>query len=194
MSNWLDGLYLYLGRCAPNDCNANKIKDALLNRGSVCVICVSDEELIKIKNGLKKTTTLSKDLKEVTIYDKGTSNEICSFVNLLENQNLKNNCNIKTDVNIRTDINIRPSDVKNASKLYKQIVEKDLQKHQKAVEKMKIIQENSRKRAELSREQKSKEIKAKIDNNFNEEAARQRLEDELKEKDRLMESEFEHIV
>lgn len=170
--SWLDGFYLYLGRCAPGDASTNSIKNALLNAGSVCVICVSDGELCKIKSNLKKVES---NTKQITIFDKGTSNEIGSLVDSLKNK--ENN-----EVSF-----IRPSQIKLARSCYQDSKEKDLEKHKKAIEKMKVLQENSKKRAELQRQIKAKEMLAKEEQlNLLAIEANDRLQEELRKKDFIL--------
>jgi len=174
MSSWLDGFYLYLGRCAPGDAKSSQIKDFLLKQGSSCIVCVTDDELCTLKNKLKKTEIVKN--KTFTIYDRGTSNEIGSFIS----SNVKQNQEVSF---------IKPSEIRKASKTYKEVVKTDAEKHKASLEKLKIMQENARRNAEKQRELKIKEMLEKGQKEFVE-MARAKLEEELRLKDLELEKEL----
>lgn len=175
MSSWLDGFYLYLGRCAPGDAKSAQIKEFLLKQGSSCIVCVTDDELCLIKNKLKKTEIVK--TKNFSIYDHRPSNEIGTFIN----NNVKQNREMSF---------IKPSEIRKASQTYKEIIKSDAEKHKAALDKLKIIQENARKNAEKQRELKAKEMVEKGQKEFIE-TARAKLEEELRLKDLELEKQKE---
>lgn len=160
--SWFSGIYLYLGRCAPDGTNATQIKNALLKQTATRVICATDRELNTIKSGLRKIE-VNKERKKA-IYNSGTSGEMASY----REQGLQ----------------IKPSEIKLARKNYTDALKTDREKYSKAIEKLKVLQENSRKRAEEERLKKVEEMKFKEEERKKfEEEAKVRLRKALEEKD-----------
>lgn len=171
MTSWVSGLWLQLGRSAPCK-TADEIRRAIFSNAPTRVVCVTDLELENTKNKLKKTV-INGDRKP-SLFG--------SFVGEMQNF-MKEKGNVSF---------IKPSELKTASKEYKKLLEPDQEKRKMALDKLKVMQEMSKKRAEAERQSKIEEIRAKEEKmkKFMEEAEK-RLRKELEEKDEMFMREFE---